>query len=260
MPEVSLSKIKMNYIEQGEGFPLVFITGLGGKAEYWMDDLMFFRKYFRCICPDNRGMGGSELPAGSLTIKEMAEDVSELLNHLKIEKANVLGVSMGSAIAQELAINHPEKVEKLILSASWAKTDIYMRKLFETFTAQIGTDFGIYIDMMLLWCFGHDFYQKHITDVEAVETDRKKRPFSVDTFYAHCEACIGHDTLARLENIKAKTLLTVGEKDILTPVDFSRVLASSIPNSRLEIFENCGHLHLWEDVGKYRDMAVEFLK
>ncbi len=260
MPIVNLSKIKMNYIEEGQGFPLVFITGLGGKAEYWMDDLLFFRKHFRCICPDNRGMGGSELPPGPLTIREMAEDVCELLNYLKIEKAHLLGVSMGSAIAQELTINHPEKVEKIILSASWSKTDTYMRKLFETFTGQFGADFDIYIDMMMLWCFGHNFYKNHIGDIEAVEADRKKHPFSVDTFYAHCEACIGHDTLSRLSGIKAPTLLTVGEKDILTPVEFSQTLAAKISGSKLKIFENCGHLHLWEETIKYREMVLDFLQ
>jgi pimeloyl-ACP methyl ester carboxylesterase len=204
-------------------------------------------------------MGGTDIPPGPLSIRDMAEDVFELLNRLNIDKAHILGVSMGSAIAQELGINHPEKVEKLIIAAGWDKTDTYMKKLFETFTGQFAADFNVYIDMMLLWCFGHEFYRQHLGDIEAVEADRKKHPFPPETFYAHCEACIGHDTRSRLKEIKAPVLLTCGEKDILIPVEFSQALSENIPGSRLEIFKNCGHLHLWEETEKYREMVLEFL-
>ena len=259
MPTVSLSKVNMFYLEEGEGFPLVFITGLGGKAEYWKPDLKFYNKHFRCICVDNRGMGGTGLPEGDLRIRDMAEDVYEFLNIMKIDKAHILGLSMGGAIAQELVINHPEKVEKLILSSTWPKTNAYMARLFQAFIDLGKVDFGLFIDMMLLWGFNYTFYEKYLKDIKALEDDRKKTPFPFKTLKAHCEACIHHDTLSRLEKIKVPTLITVGEKDILTPPFFAGTLNEKIENSTLKTFKECGHLHLWEDPVGYRKEAIGFL-
>jgi len=114
--------------------------------------------------------------------------------------------------------------------------------------------------MLLLWCFDHNYYEKHLQDIKAIEEDRKNNPFPGEILATHCRACIQHDTLSRVGNIKAPALVTTGEKDILTPPEFAKILHKNIPGSRLVHFRNLGHLHLWEDPGKYRKEVMNFLE
>ena len=78
-------------------------------------------------------------------------------------------------------------------------------------------------------------------------------------YAAHCGACIGHDTLGRLHGIAQPCLLTVGERDIFTPVPLGQAMVSRLPDARLKVFRNAGHCHHWESLGEFNGLTVEFL-
>lgn len=125
MPKAKINGININYEVHGHGEPLVLI--MGGICEHrgWMFQTCAFKKYYRVITFDNRGIGKSDRPGGCVaySMKIMADDVVGLMDHLGIEKAHVLGVSLGGMIAQVLAINYPDRINKLILASTFARRD-----------------------------------------------------------------------------------------------------------------------------------------
>ena len=129
MPIINVNNIKLNYLTYGDGKPLILITGLGVDNMCWIHQIPNFRKFFKVIVFDNRGIGKSSGSNGPYSIKMMADDVSDLLNKLNIQKTHVLGSSMGGMIAQELAINYPEKIDKLILCSTFSKPDFVMEDI-----------------------------------------------------------------------------------------------------------------------------------
>ena len=123
MPFATVNGIKINYKVEGEGNPLVMIMGFGSPRSGWSSQIPFFKKHFRVVTFDNRGAGKSDKPAGPYTTKMMADDAVKLMDALGIQKADIVGASMGGMIAQELAINYPEKAGKLVLACTYPCKD-----------------------------------------------------------------------------------------------------------------------------------------
>ena len=112
-----------SYRMDGKGQPLGLIMGLGGRKENWKPQIRAFKRQFRVITFDNRGVGGSSHLPGPITIEAMVSDTLALLDHLEIGRAHILGYSLGGIVAQEIAISHPERVSKLILASTMAVSD-----------------------------------------------------------------------------------------------------------------------------------------
>jgi len=125
MPYAPIRDILTYYEEAGSGDPLVLIMGLGGDLQAWALQVPALARQFRVITFDNRGAGRTSAPDKPYSIDGMADDLAALLDSLKIDKANLLGFSMGGFIAQEFALKYPKRVEKLILLASACSIDGY---------------------------------------------------------------------------------------------------------------------------------------
>jgi pimeloyl-ACP methyl ester carboxylesterase len=123
MPLARLNGIKLNYRVAGHGEPLVMIMGFSAGRIGWVPQVHFFKKYYRVITFDNRGAGRSDKPPGPYSTGMMADDTVKLMDVLGIEKAHVMGLSMGGMIAQELAINYPQRVMKLVLASTYGRQD-----------------------------------------------------------------------------------------------------------------------------------------
>src|SRR3954465_15032737 len=108
----------------------MLISGLSGFASFWADLVPSFAKSFDVVTHDHRGIGQSDLTRSGFTVDRMAADVIGLMDVLEIERAHVVGHSTGGAIAQILAIEHPNRLASVVLSASWTKPDAYFRRLF----------------------------------------------------------------------------------------------------------------------------------
>ena len=116
MPKVKVNDIQMYYEVKGEGYPLVMIIGFGANLGFWNPHMIEeLSKNFKVVTFDNRGTGRTDVSVKEFSIRLFADDTVGLMNALGISKANILGFSMGGAIAQELALSYPEKVKKLIL-------------------------------------------------------------------------------------------------------------------------------------------------
>jgi pimeloyl-ACP methyl ester carboxylesterase len=119
--------VRLNVSQTGTGEPLLLIMGTSGSPGFWEPLVAPFAEHHRVIAYDNRGLGLSERGDARITMASLATDAAALLDALEIERAHVLGWSLGSAVAQELALAHPDRVGGLVLYATWGRGDGYMR-------------------------------------------------------------------------------------------------------------------------------------
>jgi pimeloyl-ACP methyl ester carboxylesterase len=260
VPIVTVNGIRLSYEEQGRGEPLLLLMGLGAPGSIWADHLAVYAKSFRCIIMDNRGAGESDRPTGPYTTAMMADDAAGLLEALGVTSALVAGISMGSAIAQQLALRHPAKVRRMALVSSWARCDTYMRDVFLSL-ARARSVFGSvdFIRLLQLWIWSPRHFNTH---VEAMEEARNAHPealMSEHAFTAQAMACATHDALGLLRRITQPCLLTVGDADIFTPLRLSQEINDVLPDSRLEVFHGLGHCHHWEDLDRFNLLTSRFL-
>jgi pimeloyl-ACP methyl ester carboxylesterase len=262
MPDVTANGIRIHYEERGKGEPLLLIMGLGADGSKWEDHLRRFEQHFRCILMDNRGVGLTDKPNGPYTTATMAEDSAGLLRKLGIERARVAGISMGGAIAQCLAIQCPEIVDRLVIVSSWARCDAYAKTVFEHFSkARAVLSRSDFTQLLQLWIFTPAHYDVHLEDMLQGQADAAAdpNPQPQHGFEAQCAACMDHDLLGRLGEIAAPTLITAGDADIFTPMGFAVQLHERIRGSRLEIFKGLGHAHHWEALSEFNETVTSFL-
>ncbi len=267
MPAVKANGININYESHGTGEPLVMINGYGGNLRGWDIQVPFLSKKYCVITLDNRGTGHSDKPDIPYTIRMMADDVAGLLDALNIDAAHICGFSMGGAIAQEFAINYPQRVISLILGCSGfggsheTKRDpavdaqLLNMKNFSSWTPEY------YIREILPGGYTEEFINKNLQFIKEMIKHRSAYPATPSYVYERQAKAVleEHDTYDRLNQIKAPTLILVGSADPLSPLENSRILASRIPNSELVILENLRHAFNIEAAEKTNNLILDFL-
>lgn len=274
MPKTKVNNVTISYHIIGHHTPIVFIAGLGMDHMSWIYQIPYFQQFNRVILLDNRGMGQSTGSAEQYFISMMADDVAAVLNHLGIKKAHILGNSMGGMIAQEIALSHPEKVKKLVLSSTFSKHPemiIYLKegltKIIRNNTDYEKTEFQPELfsfkpvhSFLLHQVFSHQFLQLHETIISHTLQRFLSQETYVETFLKQLHAIYHHDTLNRLSQINAETLIITGDNDALVPPSCSEILANHIPNSTLKIIPNATHGFHMEQPDRFNDIIHTFLK
>jgi pimeloyl-ACP methyl ester carboxylesterase len=248
----------------GAGIPLVLVMGMGGTCQGWLTVTIpdLIKAGRRCVIFDNRGAGQSEDPGGPITTAEMAGDTCALLDHLGLPRAHVLGGFLGGMIAQELALAHPERVASLILVGTYARADAKRRAILELWKSmvELGVPAELRIKKRLIWTLG-DATMEQEDLIEAMWRFylRDDAPMDDKVFARQAEACMRHDTLERIAQIQAPTLVVNGEGDILTPPHLSREIVSRVRDSRLVLLPNAGHLVAAELAPRFNRLVIRFL-
>lgn len=262
MPTVTTGTMTTYYEVHGKGEPLLMIPDLGFDVTSFWAQFPRFSQSFRCVAVDNRGVGRSNKPSNPYTTKLLAEDALHILDALHIDRAHVFGVSMGGAIAQEMAINHPERVERLVMVSSWAHCDRYLTSLFELFRdVKRSVDPLTFERQIALWSFTPAYFNNHYEELEKRQRAALDVPYPTpsNTYARQAEACIAHDTRDRLRQLKIDTTVVVGAQDMFTPVHFSREIADLIRRAKLEVIQNCGHAVHWEQPDALNELVMKAL-
>jgi pimeloyl-ACP methyl ester carboxylesterase len=263
MPKAKINGITIDYMVEGQGEPLIMIIGLGSDQSNWRLQTGLFKKYYRTITFDNRGVGKSDKPTGPYTINMMAEDTISLMDHLGIEKTHLLGVSMGGMIAQELAINHPERVDKLVLGCTFAR-----RNGTSGFSSEVTRALEAYdrssrdvaslrnlVNIIINLSFNKRSYRILALPLMKVAI----RTSTLDGFIDQLEAVLAHDAADRLGQIKAPTLVMTGTEDrVIKPVS-SEVIANLLPRAKLVKVEGGSHGFSGEMSSKFNREVLDFL-
>ncbi len=263
MPTVHVRDIRIYYQEAGGGDPLVLLMGWGGDHTAWALQVPVFAREFRCIAPDNRGAGQSDQPDIPYTIRMLANDTLALLDALGVTRAHIAGLSMGAMIAQEIALNYPERVRTLQLHATLARIDSFVQAVGQSLLhARAAFSREEFVRTLLPWLLSPQTYAEHPELIELIvqRLVESPHPATLPGFTRQAEACWAHDTLERLGQIRCPTLITVGADDIFVPLRFSRVLQERIPGAELLVIEGGGHGYLWEQADVFNAACLAFLR
>ena len=249
-----------DFIRFGQGSrTLIMLPGLGDGLKTvrgtavpmaWM--YRGFSQHFTVYALSRR----RDLPQ-TYTTRQMAADVCAFMTEMGIEKADILGVSMGGMIAQWLAIDHPEKVDHLILTVTCPCPNPILNGCIGEWIdlAQKG-DHTAFMDSNLKRIYSDGYYQKYKLGIPLVA--RLTKPDSYDRFLTLARACLDHDALGELPKITAKTYILGGQQDICLGADPSRQMASLIPGSQLRIYPQWGH-GLYEEAKDFNQTVLDFL-
>jgi 3-oxoadipate enol-lactonase len=262
MPKVRVGDIEIYYQDVGSGDPLVLIMGFGGDHLAWAFQMADFSMRHRVIAFDNRGVGQTDAPDHPYTARMMATDALGLMDALGIDRAHLLGVSMGGMIAQELALAHPDRVRSLHLACTFGRPDAYMLALNSAWREmRIGMGREWTLRALGLWLFSPTTYAERPELIEALLQNSLANPYpqSVVGFLRQGEAVAAHDALERLSAIRCPTLVSVGEDDILVPPRFSREIVGRIPGAELQLVPTAGHGYFLERPDVFNELSLDFI-
>ncbi len=253
--------VRIHYERKGEGPPLILIMGTGLDCSCWNPQVEAYQQAFDCIRFDNRGTGRTKAPRGDLNVPLMAQDTAALLQALGVGPAHVSGLSLGSCIAQELTLRHPELVLTLQLHGTWGRAHGYAARKFR---AQIKLleqlDIASFYAINVLWFITPEYMHRHPDRVEEQIKQIIRNAPEREFLQQQYQADLDHDALDRLHEIRVSTLVTVGSFDVALPPMYAREVAAAIPNSELVIFQNGGHLHNIEQPEEFNRVTLDFLQ
>ena len=259
--KVRVGDIEMSYRIVGEGEPLVMIMGYSCPMEFWPSRLIKrLSSDYKIIIFDNRGIGDTTSSPEDFSIEQLADDTAGLLDALGINRAHILGWSLGGYIAQELVLKYPDKVDKLILYATDCGGDISVKPMKEV---EILFDTsGSYQERMKRWArlmFPSKWYKTRQEEIEE-GFSLLREPASVDNIKRQIKAIKEwKGTCARLSQLEKATLVVVGTEDVLIPPENSRILAKSIPHATLVEVKNCGHGLMYQYPDRFARIVLDFL-
>lgn len=264
MPYANANGINLYYEERGSGEPLLLIMGITAPGSVWEKHAAYWEQHFRCILFDNRGVGFSDKPAGPYTTAQMADDCAGLLDTLEIDNARVAGVSMGSTIAMQLALRHPDRVRSMVLMCPWARCDRKGEAVFKHMMHAKRLrpeEFSNFVQQLI--------YHKSSWDNDAVydELMQEQQEAAVAPFpqplhglEGQAYACISHNVLAELPKIKQPCLVIGGKEDVFIPPWMAQEVAKAIPDSELHLYDNAGHAFHWEKIDDFNPRVLHWLK
>ncbi|MGH7324944.1 MAG: alpha/beta fold hydrolase [Candidatus Rokuibacteriota bacterium] len=261
MPKVRVGDIDMFYVEAGEGAPLVLIMGFTLDHTTWRLQIPVLSRYYRVIAFDNRGVGQTDAPDHPCTVGMMANDTVGLMNVLGIERAHLIAVSMGGRIAQELTLNHADRVRSLHLGCSTARRDAHPRvRAFHEARRTLRAETMARISAP--WFLAPATFNHRPQFVEMVMHHELNNPYPQSAVGLKRQAqsiAAAKDSLERLETIRCPTLVSVGEDDILMPPHLSREIAERIPGADFRVIPRAGHLYFLERPDEINELCLEFL-
>ncbi len=250
--------MKIKWESVGAGSPLLLIQGLGYGRWGWEPILPGLAARHRVVSFDNRGIGESDKPAGPYTAAQMAEDARQVLDEAGIDRAHVLGASLGGMIAQELAVAAPERVDRLVLCcttpggpATVPMPEVTMRLFAEAPSLAPEVALRRFVENAL----GADPPPELVDELFA---RRVANPPDPAGWQAQAAAGMGFEGVEA--EIAAPTLILGGTADNVVDHRNAQVLADRIPGARVEVLEGAGHLFFWEQPGESVRIINEFLE
>jgi pimeloyl-ACP methyl ester carboxylesterase len=258
VPTAPVGDIQIHFEEHGSGMPLLLIAGIPAILDDWGPIPRGLRGKRRVIAFDNRGSGGTTVTPAPYSMEQLAADAVGLLDHLRVGRADVFGISMGGMIAQELALRWPHRVDRLILgctNAGFENSAPQPRETAKAFAMETD-DWGERMRALTPFAFRENINPQQLADFVEKKTGDAQDP---EGYRGQLAAVSDHDTYARLDEIASPTLVITGGQDRVIPALNSDVLAEAIPGARLEILEGAGHLFFIEEPERTIELVEDFL-
>jgi 3-oxoadipate enol-lactonase len=244
--------------EQGSGDPLLLIMGLSYPSYMWHRSRPILAERFRTIALDNRGVGQSDAPPGVYSIALMANDAAAVLDAAGVESAHVFGASMGGMIAQEFALQYPNRVRSLILGCTAAGGPHAVQAEPEALQALLRRDVTPEEAKENIIPFIYD----PATPRERIDEDmaiRMKWYPTAQGYMGQLQGIFGWESYSRIAQIAAPTLVIHGETDRLVPAANGRLIAEEIPGAKLALIPHASHIFETDQPAAAHHAILEFL-
>lgn len=266
MPIASVNGVDLCYRVQGKGAPLLLIMGLGGPQQSWFFQVRAFQRHYQVITFDNRGVGRTDDRGEPFTVRTMAEDAVALLDHLSIERAHVLGYSLGGIVAQMVAAVHPERVKKLIL-VSTTPVGLGRDEATPEMLATLGREEGatetdpaeIPLENLMPQVVDLAFRKRGYRLLLRPMVRLFFAPSMLAGLRRQLAAVSAASTYDLLHLIQASTLVLTGTEDRVVSPEGSITLAQRISNARLVLVEGGSHGFAIEISGRFNREVLAFL-
>jgi pimeloyl-ACP methyl ester carboxylesterase len=252
------------YFVEGEGeSTLLLVMGLGATSADWGEVFpSLLAERHRIVALDHRGTGRSSRTTGPFSLDDLARDAIAVLDDVGVARAHVLGLSMGGMIAQLLALDHRQRVEKLVLVSTHcggAHVAMPLPHVVSHLFPAPGTPADVVVRTRLAAIAAPGWAERNREEVELRVASALSAPMSMRIYRAQMEAILQGDRHARLGQIGAPTLVVHGDLDPLVPYPNGELLAARIPGARLVTLGGVGHLPMWEAPGETARSVLEFL-
>jgi 3-oxoadipate enol-lactonase len=251
--------VRIAWESQGDGAAVLLVHGLGYTRAGWGPLREHLARRYRVLSFDNRGIGESDIPAGPYTVEELAGDALQVLDEAGVDRAHVVAASLGGCVAQALAADHPERVERLVLACTTpGGTGAYplpeqtMRLFAAAATLEPKVALRRFVENALSPA-------APVSLVEEIYAHRLSHPPDPEGWQSQAQAALVWDAGDRLERIVAPTLVVTGTADVVVDPRNSELLVAWIPGARLELIEGAGHNLFWERPREFVRLVEEFL-
>jgi 3-oxoadipate enol-lactonase len=261
--KVIVSGAELHYEVAGnvESRPIVLIHGFPFSHEMWQSQVELLRSEFRVISYDVRGHGSSAVGDGQYMLEFFVDDLIALLDHLKIDKTTVCGLSMGGYIALRSVERNPERFSAMVLCDTSPEADTNEAKLRRAASIMAAKREGVkaFAETLLKTVFAPESLRKR---PDAVQTTRRSIESNSSTGICGTLLALASrtETTSSLFQMILPTLILVGELDKLTPPSISQMMQSKLPNSELYIIPGAAHLSNLENPAEFNKHLLEFLK
>lgn len=261
MPHLTLADGELlHYDVTGDGPPLLLVSGLNGVGSFWAPHLDALGQRFTVVSHDHRGTGDSSPSRIDYSIEQMAEDVIQLMDHLSLDRADLIGHSTGGAIGQTIALDRPERLNRLVLCGTWTVADAYFRRLFAVRSAILKTmGAEAYVRSNALFMNPPDWLRDHASDVEKQEAQAIERFPEPEIMLSRIAAILRFDRSATLGQITAPTLVVGAEDDLVAPSYYSEDLGRLIPGAKTVMLPRGGHFFPVTEADAFRRHILNFL-
>jgi 3-oxoadipate enol-lactonase len=218
-----------------------------------------FAKHYRTIAPDVRGHGGSGKPDIPYSIQQFSEDLFEFFGKVGIEQAHLLGLSMGGAIAQQFALDHPERIRSLVLVSTFSYIDPMAHEAFLRLKKSLATGgYPAFFDEVVKLAFTPSFIAANAASIAELKEKRIKINSPIAIGRA-TEACMAFNLKEEISRISLPTLVLSGRKDVFTPIHLAEQIHRSIKGSEWKIMEEVGHNLYIERPAQMAPIVLDFL-
>jgi 3-oxoadipate enol-lactonase len=249
VPYAELDARRLSFVRRGSGEPLLLIMGMAGHVGLWSEPFLSdLERDFDIVAFDNRGIGQSTDVPGQWTIADLAEDAAAILDAVGWDTAHVMGISLGGMIAQELVLQHPERVRRLVLGCSYsggagssllATGPLRMMEAANSGDAERAFRAGYEVNLS-------PAYVAEEANWSVFRRIAGSVVVPVPVVMRQAQAAFVHDASTRLPSVTAPTLVIAGTADQMLVPENSELIASLIPSARLLSFDGVGHLFWWE--------------
>ena len=246
----------MNYKIEGSGETLVFIHGLSDNLLFWEVLAANLKDDYRVLRIDLRGHGETELGNDAVTIDLLADDLESLLEELQIEKTNLVGFSLGGAVALDFAVRYPQMVSSLVLMSTFYKADEHLIGILHQFKEALGNGFGNFYDFILPMVLCRDVIENNSEELTILK-ELALQTANTQAYIQAADACLDFNVEDELSKIDVPTLILAGKYDKISLLDLQMDMKSKIRNSELIVFDDVKHNLL---VGKNNEKILNILK